>query len=528
MSWWRLSRLRGLPAAVRWRPPGLLAKFLLILTPVFFVLATPGIGYLVQRELRADQEVLAARIGNQAARIASALARHATYDDPQLLQDLLAPLAVDRAVVCAELRDGQGTLLTALPPVQGCKTRQEAIELALPVRKDDKSVLTVRFSDAELLAAERLQITLALSVVALAYLFAVLAAVIGFRVIVGRPLRLLLAGIRHSAETGERRPVGFHSRDELGSVIRAFDGLLERESQRETTLTHTNLRLQASEAKMRRLNEELEQRVHERTLDLEAAKQRAEAANEAKSRFLGTMSHELRTPLNAIIGFSEMIKEESLGPIGSARYLEYAGDINQSGQHLLDLINDILDLSKVEAGMDELREDEVSVPDINRSVLKLVAQRAEKGGVTLDWAFPDDLPALYADERKLKQILINLMTNAIKFTEPGGTVTLKTWCHMDTGVVFQIIDTGIGIAPEDIPMALSRFGQVDGDLNRKFEGTGLGLPLTKALVEMHGGSLDLQSEIGVGTTVTVRLPAARIVRPTDHTRAFDMDERKIS
>jgi signal transduction histidine kinase len=175
----------------------------------------------------------------------------------------------------------------------------------------------------------------------------------------------------------------------------------------------------------------------------------------------------------------------------------------------------------------ELREHEVSVPDINRSVLRLVAQRAEKGGVTLDWAFPDDLPALYADERKLKQILINLMTNAIKFTEPGGTVTLKTWCHMDTGVVFQIVDTGIGIAPEDIPMALSRFGQVDGDLNRKFEGTGLGLPLTKALVEMHGGSLDLQSEIGVGTTVTVRLPAARIVRPADHTRALDRDARKI-
>ena len=512
MSWWRPSRSRISLALPRWRPHGLLAKFLLILTPVFFVLAVPGIGYLVHVGLRVDQEVLAARVGNQAARAAAALARHDTRGNPRLAQDLLAPLAADRAFVCAELRDAGGNLLVALPPVQGCPGRQDAIELVLPVREEDGSVLRVRFSDAELRAAERLQVSLALSVVGLAFLFASLSAVIGFRLIVGRPLRLLLAAIQHSTETGERRPVGLHSGDELGSVIRAFDEMLEHENDREMALTRANTLLQTSEAELKQLNEELEQRVHERTRDLVAETLRAEGANRAKSEFLATMSHELRTPLNAIIGFSEIIKGETFGPVGSVKYRGYAEDIHQSGQHLLDLINDILDLSRVEAGEDELREEHLDIPPVIESVLRLVRQRAEKGDLQLEWELPDDLPLLYADARKVKQILINLMSNAIKFTDPGGKVRFTAWCRADSGFVFQIVDTGIGIAAKDIPKALSQFGQIDSDLDRKYEGTGLGLPLTKALTEMHGGCLTLQSEVGVGTTVTVRFPATRIVR----------------
>ena len=245
--------------------------------------------------------------------------------------------------------------------------------------------------------------------------------------------------------------------------------------------------------------------------DLQVALGQAEAANRAKSEFLAAMSHELRTPLNAIIGFSEIMKNETLGPVGSVRYRTYAEDIHGSGLHLLGLVNDILDLSKVESGADELSEEEFEIPEIAETVLRLVQQRAEKGGLEIEVDLQDDLPLLCADERKVRQILTNLLSNAIKFTEPGGKVTLSVWYRADSGVVFQIADTGIGIAPEDIPKALTRFGQVDSDLNRKYEGTGLGLPLTKALVELHGGYLDLQSQIGVGTTVTVRFPAARIV-----------------
>ena len=195
---------------------------------------------------------------------------------------------------------------------------------------------------------------------------------------------------------------------------------------------------------------------------------------------------------------------------------------------MLGLINDILDLSKIESGTDELREDKIEIPEIIRSALMLVGHRAEQGGVKLELELADQLPALRADERKLKQILVNLLSNAIKFTDAGGEVTLRAWCRMDSGYAFQIVDTGIGMAPEDIPKALSRFGQVDGDLNRQYEGTGLGLPLTKALVEQHGGVLDLQSQVGVGTTATVRFPAERIMASLDNADSLDVEHRAAS
>ncbi len=239
------------------------------------------------------------------------------------------------------------------------------------------------------------------------------------------------------------------------------------------------------------------------------------------------MSHELRTPLNAVIGFSEIIRDETFGPVGCIKYRDYATDINDSGQHLLGLINDILDLSKIESGKDTIHDDDIEVPEIVRSAMRLVGQRAEERGIKLALVIPDHIPALRADEQKLKQILVNLLSNAVKFTDAGSEVTLKAWCQMGSGHVFQIIDTGIGIAPEDIPKALSRFGQVDGDLNRQYEGTGLGLPLTKALVELHGGTMDLQSQVGVGTTVTVRFPAKRIVSSPSDVKALDAADRKV-
>ncbi len=238
----------------------------------------------------------------------------------------------------------------------------------------------------------------------------------------------------------------------------------------------------------------------------------AETASQAKSAFLANMSHELRTPLNAIIGFSEMIKREAYGPVGSSKYRTYADDINASGEHLLDLINDILDLSKVESESQELNEENVGIPAFVRSVLPLVKGGLQNDGIALETDVPGDLPQLHADRRMLKQILVNLLSNAIKFTEPGGKVSLRIWEHADSGIVFQVADNGIGIALEDVPKALAPFQQIEGQLNRKFEGTGLGLPLAKSLVELHGGSLDLQSDLGIGTTVTIRFPAVRIVR----------------
>jgi PAS domain S-box-containing protein len=240
--------------------------------------------------------------------------------------------------------------------------------------------------------------------------------------------------------------------------------------------------------------------------DLRQAMLEAKAADAAKSTFLANMSHELRTPLNAILGFSEVISQELLGQLGNPRYRDYALDILNSGQHLLELINGILDMSKVEAGRLELRVDLVSLPRVVAGCLPLVRERAAEGAVTLDIALPDGLPELMADEIRLKQILLNLLTNGIKFTPRGGSVRVTAGVESDGWIALKVIDTGIGMSRDDIALARQPFHQIENSTTRRYEGTGLGLPLTERLVELHGGRLLIDSALGEGTTVTVRLP----------------------
>jgi len=246
--------------------------------------------------------------------------------------------------------------------------------------------------------------------------------------------------------------------------------------------------------------------------DLIRMKEEADFANRSKTEFLANMSHELRTPLNAIIGFSEIIRDQLFGPVGQAQYVEYAGDIHDSGQLLLSLINDILDMSKIEAGKRELAESVMSVEDIVRSVSRLVLARAKTGKVRLTASVPSGFPFFRAEERAIKQVLTNLLTNAIKFTPEGGTVTLSAERAEDDSLVIKVQDTGIGMTPDEIPIALAPFGQIESALSRKNQGTGLGLPLTRALVELHGGTLTIESEVGKGTTVVLSFPKERLVK----------------
>jgi signal transduction histidine kinase len=356
--------------------------------------------------------------------------------------------------------------------------------------------LTTVTSDERLWAGFFRRATVMIGLLVLVSAGLILGVHVALRATIIRPVRELISAIESAEVGGVRREVNWNSFDEIGRVIDAYNRLERNRERYEEELNETR--------------RELENRVKARTIELQVAHDQANAANQAKSRFLANVSHELRTPLNAILGFADLIANEQFGPINDQRYWVYSEFISRSGQHLLTLINDILDLSKAEAGQLQLHEELVDLAGVTEDAIRMVRQRADSEHIELSVGDMKNAPVMRADRRMMVQILLNLASNAVKFTPSGGRVAVS-WTVREDEVRLSVSDTGIGIPPEDIPMLMEPFTQRDGDLARGFEGTGLGLPLTKHLAELHGGRLEIEAAEGGGTRVTVTLPASRIV-----------------
>ena len=574
----------------------------LVLAPVFFVTAAFGLWLLSSHITVEADDALSTRLGNSAARVSTALERHARKSPSEapwaeaLPVELLNTLLSDQAVRCVVFQrdDPAGTKLI-VPRGLGCAGQKIDERFSIPVRTGVSGRLTIGYDRSEIVSLRSTWVALSALILGCGLLLSILATWLGFRVFIKQPLLRLHKSIENVDQFGEAGPVRVGQNDELGTVMTAFNTMLDQDgkktkllaSEREKfarifdsmldslvvvdkdmrvvmankacsslfnqprdqivgasilTLFHPGEISQSSLGSHPRLEAVLadgetipiETSVSRMLFDgepatacvfwdirevlarervLEQSMFEARAANKAKSEFLANMSHELRTPLNAIIGFSEGMIAGVLGDTDRATRMAYTKDIYDSARHLLALINDILDIAKIETGEVKLYKERTELDAIFDTVERIMTPRAVQGEMSLEMSVPEGDTHFDVDVLRLKQILINLVSNAIKFSARGGTVSVMGQ-RKGQNVEIVVRDSGIGMTPEEVQDALQPFRQVDNSTTRNYEGTGLGLPLSKNLVELHGGSLQISSARGRGTEVTISFPVA-VAQPTE-------------
>ena len=417
---------------------------------------------------------------------------------------ILAALEADADLVTARLIDRDGTVLAQVGTGPGAGDLSFAADVRDISGGSSLGAIEIELSTDRIDQAFAESIVIAGSSIVVATVAVIIVVLAVLSYLVG-PMETMTAALRRLAEGDVEIDVpATHRTDEVGDLARAIR--VFRDNNREIAdLRLDKVRAYAAAEEQQRLRA-LTEMLHRRNRELARAKQESEAANDAKTRFLANMSHELRTPLNAIIGFSDVIRGEVLGNIGDRRYVEYADDINRSGGHLLSLIDDLLDLSRIELDKFELRREAVNVIDEISRAIGMVQRDALAGGVQIAIRPMAPSVTMDADARAVRQILINLLSNAIKFTPRDGTVTVSVDHGPGDLMAITVEDTGIGIAEDDIDRVLKPFERAKSDFAQPAPGTGLGLPLSKSLAEAHGGALEIESRLGHGTRVTVTFP----------------------
>jgi len=472
------------------------ARFVLYLFVSFLAFLAIVLGVFGVVSFRQGEEKLDRRIAQMTVSQSEVIANSLWHLDYDRVDVVLRAITTDPDVLGAVVYDELGSLLSSSGPV-GMESSSRVRKIRQKVLRESPDgdiligELVLFYDDDGLRARLRRDFSFQMALSLLLLVGAVVIANTIHRRIVMTPMRRLMEALEHPRVGASRSFVEWDAPDEFGTLVRAFNEM--------------QLREQESEDELRSARDRLEHAVQERTADLEDAMRDAERANRAKSEFLATMSHEFRTPLNAIIGFSELINNELMGPVEQASYKAYIKDIHQSGERMLSLVNDVLDIATIEAGKRTFELKAFDINDCLRGWARELEVPAAWKEMEVTIEADESLGSMKSDERSVQQILVNLVSNAVKYTKAKGKVAISA--KRDGGnVIFQISDTGVGIPQKDISRLIEPFAQAISNPHVASEGTGLGLSIVKSLVEELGGSFEIESEVGHGTTVTVSLP----------------------